>query len=79
MSLADKLPQLLTKADIATRWGMSRQAVHKREQQHENFPKPVMWVHNGSLPLYLTMDVITYEQEKNLGQGSSQDEILLIS
>jgi hypothetical protein len=61
-----ELPKLMTKADMATRWGVSRQVVKNWEDRHSNFPKPVMIVSNGQIPLYLESDVERYEQERGL-------------
>lgn len=52
---------ILTKADMATRWGVTRQVVNNWENRHSDFPKPIMTVQNGSLPLYLESDVMVYE------------------
>jgi hypothetical protein len=60
------IPTLLSKADMATRWCVTRQVVNNWENRHSNFPKPVMTVHNGSLPLYLEVDVLKYEQERKI-------------
>jgi hypothetical protein len=65
MSIVNQLPKLLSKADMATRWNVSRQVVNNWESRHEDFPKPVMHVHNGTLPLYLESDVIEYELIRN--------------
>lgn len=61
-----QLPKLMTKADMATRWGVSRQVVKNWEDRHANFPKSVMIVSNGQIPLYLESDVERYEQERGL-------------
>lgn len=60
------LPKLYSKADLATRWGVSRQVVKNWENRHDNFPAPVMKVHNDSLPLYLEKDIIKYEEERKI-------------
>jgi hypothetical protein len=61
-----ELPKLYAKADMAARWGVSRQVVKNWETRHEDFPKPVMWVGNGTMPLYLEQDVLEYEKRRRL-------------
>lgn len=61
-----KIPPLLSKADLATRWGVSRQVVNNWESRHDDFPPVAIAVHNGSLPLYLESDVEVYERSRNL-------------
>lgn len=57
-----EIPKLLSKADMAKRWGVSNQVVNNRENRHADFPKPVTHVHSGRLPLYLLEDVERYEE-----------------
>ncbi|WBX80109.1 hypothetical protein PD280_21320 [Virgibacillus salarius] len=64
--MSNKLPKLYSKADLARRWGVSRQVVKNWELRHDNFPKPVMWVHDNSLPLYIEKDIIKYEELRSL-------------
>lgn len=64
--MSNKLPKLYSKADLARRWGVSRQVVKNWELRHDNFPKPVMWVHDNSLPLYIEKDIIEYEELRDL-------------
>lgn len=61
---------ILTKADRATRWGVTRQVVNNWENRHSDFPKPIMTVQNGSLPLYLESDVMVYEKTRRLIKDS---------
>lgn len=61
-----KLPKLMTKADMATRWNVSRQVVKNWESRKSDFPSPIQWVSNDSIPLYLAEDVYQYEKEHNL-------------
>ncbi|MDN3365415.1 hypothetical protein QU577_27000 [Priestia megaterium] len=63
-----ELPTLLAKSDMASRWGVTPQVVHNWESRHSDFPKPVMRVQNGKLPLYLLEDVEKYEQINKLIQ-----------
>lgn len=51
---------------MATRWGVTRQMVNSRENRHSDFPKSIMTVQNGSLPLYLESDVMVYEKARRL-------------
>ncbi|HAM81609.1 hypothetical protein [Ornithinibacillus bavariensis] len=60
------IPKLYSKADLATRWDVSRQVVKNWELRHEDFPPVVIKVHNDSLPLYLEDDIKKYEQNRNL-------------
>ncbi len=60
------LPKLYSKADLARRWNVSRQVVKNWELRHDDFPDPVMWVHDNSLPLYLEKDVKDYESKRKL-------------
>lgn len=60
------IPPLLSKADMATRWGVSRQVVNNWESRHNDFPAVAITVHNGSLPLYLESDVGEYERARGL-------------
>ncbi|UTR05167.1 hypothetical protein MM326_13725 [Alkalihalobacillus sp. LMS6] len=59
-----KLPKLLTKSDMATRWGIARNAVKNREDRHDDFPPVATRVDNGRLPLYLEVDVEAYEARR---------------
>ncbi|MGP4041881.1 hypothetical protein ACTWP4_18565 [Gracilibacillus sp. D59] len=64
--MVEGLPKLYSKADLARRWGVSRQVVKNWESRHDNFPDPAMWVHDDSLPLYLEEDVLEYEKERKI-------------
>lgn len=61
-----ELPTLYSKADLARRWGVTRQVVNNWEKRHNDFPDPVMHVHGGSLPLYLHEDAVEYEKKRDL-------------
>jgi len=65
MKMKRDLPTLYSKADLARRWGVTRQVVNNWEKRHNDFPDPVMHVHDGSLPLYLLEDVVQYEKNRN--------------
>ncbi|GIP63384.1 hypothetical protein J32TS6_19390 [Virgibacillus pantothenticus] len=66
------LPKLYSKADLARRWNVSRQVVKNWELRHDDFPQPVMWVHDNSLPLYLEEDIKGYEAKRGLPKEGSQ-------
>ncbi|PWU68332.1 hypothetical protein [Gracilibacillus dipsosauri] len=66
--MSHNLPKLYSKADLAKRWRVSRQVVKNWENRHKNFPDPIMWVHNDTLPLYIEKDVIKYENERKLNE-----------
>lgn len=53
--------EFLSIADLATKWGMSRQAVHKRIKTDRNMPSPVCKIGNGRTPLYLAEQIEDYE------------------
>jgi hypothetical protein len=69
MAKRPAIPALLAKADMATRWGLTRQAVNNQERRNEDFPEPVLRLANGTLPLYLFADVAKYETKYGLGDG----------
>jgi hypothetical protein len=60
------IPRLLTKSDMATRWQVSRQVVNNWSKRHFDFPKEVVRVDNGRLPLYFESDVAAYENNRKL-------------
>lgn len=60
------IPKLLSKSDMATRWGVTRQVVNNWSNRHSDFPPEVIRVDNGRLPLYLESDVIKYEESHGL-------------
>lgn len=60
-----KLPTLLSKSDIASRWDRSRQYVNNVSRRDSSFPKEVMRVDNGRMPLFLETDIESYEKDKN--------------
>lgn len=67
---------LVTKADIARRWGVTRAAVRQREERNvnNNFPKPVNFINNGTLAIYDLDDVIRYEKEENITVIEEEEE-----
>ena len=52
---------LLGTGDLATRWGYSRQGVHKLAAGTD-FPAPVAAVNGGRIRVWLLADIETYEQ-----------------
>ncbi len=68
--MKNKLPTLYTNSDLATRWDISRSGVHARSKRHDDFPKPVMHVDNGRMPLYIEEDVLAYELNRGLIEKS---------
>lgn len=70
------MEKIYTKADLAARWGVSRQVVNnwsksKAERGYAGrnpvqFPEPFQSVSNGAIPLYLESDIKKYENERNL-------------
>lgn len=56
--------KLLSKSDMATRWGVTRQVVNNWESRHNDFPPVYMKVDNDRMPLYLLKDVEKYEIKK---------------
>jgi hypothetical protein len=62
----NELPKLYAKADMAARWGVTRQVVKNWEDRYDDFPKPVMIVGNGRMPLYLEKDVLEFEKKRRI-------------
>lgn len=58
--------KLLSKSDLATRWGVTRQVVNNWSNRHDDFPKEFCRVDNERMPLYLERDVEIYENGKGL-------------
>jgi predicted DNA-binding transcriptional regulator AlpA len=54
------MKDLITKADMAKRWGVSRQVVHNWSKRHEDFPQPVDRI--GMTPVFSIADVERYEK-----------------
>lgn len=52
---------LLGTGDLATRWGYSRQGVHKLAGGAD-FPAPVAAVNGGRIRVWLLVDIEAYEQ-----------------
>lgn len=62
----NQIPKLYANADIGTRWGKNKQAMHNFIVRNKDFPKPVMHVQNGRIALYLESDIIEYEKLKGI-------------
>src|SRR5699024_4253450 len=66
--------KLLSKSDMATRWGVTRQVVNNWEARHKNFPPIEMKVDNGRMPLYLLEEVIKYEKGRGIAMKTWEFE-----
>lgn len=62
--MPNQLPNLMTQADMATRWGVTVKDIYNWSKRHANFPAPVMRLSNGQIPVYLESDVAKYESER---------------
>lgn len=60
------IPKLLSKSDLATRWGVTRQVVNNWSNRHKDFPPESIRVDNGRLPLFLESDVEDYEKSRSI-------------
>ncbi|WP_449623194.1 hypothetical protein [Robertmurraya sp. Marseille-Q9965] len=58
----NKIPNLLTIADLTDRWDMPRQGIHERKST-SSFPAPIQFVSKGRTALYLESDIESYEKE----------------
>ena len=54
---------LLGVADLATRWGYTRQGVHQLAAR-TGFPEPVAAVNGGRIRVWLLADIEAFEQER---------------
>lgn len=54
---------LLGAADLAARWGYTRQGVHQLAA-HSGFPAPVAVVNGGRIRVWLLADVEAFEQRR---------------
>lgn len=57
-------PVVLTIADLCYRWEMTRQGIHRKIKVESDFPKPVQFVSNGKIALFLESDIVQYEKKK---------------
>ncbi len=64
--MSEEFPRLLTKSDMATRWGVTRHVVANWSARHADFPKEITRVDNGRMPLYREEDVLKYERGREL-------------
>ncbi|MFX8004444.1 hypothetical protein ABTK66_18885, partial [Acinetobacter baumannii] len=58
----NQIPNLLTIADLTTRWQMPRQSIHEKKMEND-FPPPVQYVANGRTALFLESDIEVYEKK----------------
>jgi hypothetical protein len=52
---------LLGVKDLTKRWNYTRQGVHQKQKQDDNFPKPVAIINEGRTKVFLEKDIIEYE------------------
>lgn len=55
--------KLLGIADLAKRWKYTKQGVHRKIKQDEDFPKPIAVI-NKNILVFLEDDIIPYEQKR---------------
>ena len=55
--------KLLGTADLAKRWNYTKQGVHQKMKQDENFPKPIGKINQGIL-VFLEDDIALYEKTR---------------
>lgn len=58
--------EILSKSDIAERWGISRQLVQNRTVRDEDFPTPIQYVSKGTIPIYTLESIKLYEEKKGI-------------
>lgn len=63
MAARKKVPQLLGRADLMRRWEITKQATIWRSQNHDDFPKPIQYIHGGKTAIYDLADVLAYEEK----------------
>ena len=73
------LPSLLGTADLATRWGYTRQGVHQLVARR-SFPMPAATVNGGRVRVWLLADVEAFEQgrfelDDQVANGTSRPAI----
>lgn len=56
---------LLSKIDIANRWGLSKQGVNNIANRHPDFPDPITIIADGRVPVYSLEDIQAYEKRRN--------------
>ena len=58
-----KMVNLLGITDLAKRWGYTRQGVHKKMNEDEEFPWPIATINSRTL-VFSEEDIIPYEQKR---------------
>ena len=56
--------QLLGMKDLSKRWNYTRQGVHQKQKQDEEFPKPIAKINDGKTQVFLLKDIIEYETKR---------------
>ena len=64
--------EILGLADIARRWGVSRQYVQYLYKNDKDFPTVFTTIRAGLTPLFKLSDVIAYEPTKNMPKGEAK-------
>jgi hypothetical protein len=67
-----KILPVFSGAELAKRWGVSRQAVNNWACRHTDFCKPIYGVVSGSTTYYPLFEVERYEKARGLNNGSSK-------
>lgn len=60
--------KLVSKTDIAKRWGCFIQSVNSYQKRDNNFPKPIDKVSGGKVEIFSLDDIIKYEMNKGIKQ-----------
>jgi len=68
-------PTLLALKDIAERHGVELRVVDNWKRRHPDFPKPIMTVSGGYIPLYLLEDVERYEERHGRRSGTTVENV----
>lgn len=55
--------KLLGVTDLAKRWNYTKQGVHQKLKQSDDFPKPVAVINKGTL-VFLEEDIASYEKTR---------------
>jgi len=64
LNLNSSFPKVLTVSDLCYRWEMTRQGIHRKIKVEADFPKPIQFVSNGKIALFLESDICQYEEKK---------------
>lgn len=68
-----KFEKVFTKVDLAARWGVSRQVVNNWSARRSDFPDPIQFVSNGSIPIYAESDILKYEKLRGVSENANSD------